>query len=439
MTETLISQTTFDTGEYIFKEGDPGDCAYIIESGMVEITLDRKGQETVIATLSKGDILGEVAIIDRLPRSGSARAVVPTELTEIPLKYFSLKIEESDPTVRMFLRIIMSRYRDLNARLGKVLASLPKLDSETDPENFDSTTSELKDVVSQFNDMQKSIDLAVTKPSEADKQPAYSDDTLEMTRTLVTEEVLLANAIKNKEFVLYYQPIIDLDFYKIVGCEALVRWHHPSGELLTPAGFINQLEKTDLIIELGYWIAQEACEFQKRIFDQFRYDFFVAINLSGKQFNDQLLVPNLSRIIEASGARSNRIEFEVTESLLVANPERASDALHELKETGAKLAIDDFGTGYSSFSYLHRFPLDKLKIDRAFVSSMTRVKKSKQIVKSLINLAHDMEMKVVAEGIEHKEEAEMLRDHRADFGQGYFFSKPISEEEIFQMIRPKKI
>jgi EAL domain-containing protein (putative c-di-GMP-specific phosphodiesterase class I)/CRP-like cAMP-binding protein len=398
--DSIEFQTTFDTDEYLFREGDPGDCAYIIDNGMVEISFDKDGRKLVMATLTKGDILGEIAIIDRLPRTASARAIVPTVVTAIPLDYVSQKIEQSDPTVRMFLRLAMARYRDLNARLGKVFEGLSLGQGDASSDAFDSSTMEMKNVMSQLMDMQKRIDSAVTKPMDSDSSSLFGEKTLEITKLLVTEEKLLKAAMAKKEFRLHYQPIVDLASNRIVGCEALVRWTHPSGELLLPSHFLTQVENSDLIIELGYWIAEEACDFQSRLFTDFQHDLFVAINLSGKQFDDQFLVPSLADIMDKTGARRDRIKFEITESLLIDNPELATQSLHQLKETGAKLAIDDFGTGYSSFSYLYRFPFDTLKIDRVFVGAMSRSEKSNQIVKSLVNLSHDLGMDVVAEGIE---------------------------------------
>lgn len=431
-------QTKFDTDQYIFSEGDAGVCAYIIESGMVEVSLDKDGRKLVMATLTKGEILGEMAIIDRLPRTASARAIVPTVVTAIPLDYVSQKIEKSDPTVRMFLRLVMARYRDLNTRLGQVFEELSLVQDQASSEAYASTTMELKNVVSQFKEMQKRIDSAVTKPSHTDPDSVFGEETLQFTKIVVTEDKLLSEALTKKQFRLYYQPIIELSSSRIVGCEALIRWNHPSGELYMPSRFITQAENSGLIIELGYWIAEEACQFQSRLCNDFHQDLFVSINLSGKQFDDQLLVPTLADIMSRSGASQERIKFEITESLLMDNPELAAQSLHELKETGAKLAIDDFGTGYSSFSYLHRFPFDTLKIDRVFVSAMSRSQKSNQIVKSLVNLSHDLGMDVVAEGIESRHEAKLMRDYSAGFGQGYYFSRPVNETEFVKLIcRPQ--
>ena len=433
-TDITEFQLSFGPDEYIFVQGDPGDCAYIIESGMVEILLEKDERKLVMSTLTKGEILGEMAIFDQLPRSASARAVVPTVVTAIPLEYISQKIEQSDPTVRMFLRIAMTRYRDLNTRLAQVFEELSTAQEEVTNDDWATTTMQLKNVVSQFSEMQKRIDSAVTSPALSDMDIALSEETLTITKQGVTEEKLLSAAIKRNQFCLYYQPIVDLTDNRIAGCEALVRWNHPSGQLLTPASFMEQAESSGLIVDLGYWIAEEACSFQSRLVNDFNQDLFVSVNLSGKQFEDPNLIPRLSDIMRRTGASQEQMKYEITESLLMDNPEIATQSLNQLKDTGAKLAIDDFGTGYSSFSYLHRFPFDTLKIDRVFVNAMARSRKSNQIVKSLVNLSHDLDMDVIAEGIETEEQAELMRDFKTGYGQGYFYSKPVNETEFVKLV-----
>ena len=428
-------QKSFDSGEYIFKEAEPAECVYLIDSGRVEISLERDGRKAVIDTINEGEIFGEMALVDQLPRSASARAIIPTTVTEIPLNYIRQKITQSDPTIRMFLRFFMARYKDLDTRVSEVLETLSLPQAETLVGDDGSKTMELRSLASQLVEMKGRIDTAITKPSEEGHNTPYSEETMEISKVLLTEEMLLRSAIANKEFSLQYQPIIDLVNMRIAGCEALVRWKHPSGELLLPSRFLSQIEKTDLMIELGYWIAEEACRFQNRIFSQLDYDLFVAINLSGKQFDDQLLIQSLDKIIDNTGASRERIKFEITESLLIDNPELATESLNQLSDIGVKLAIDDFGTGYSSFSYLYRFPFDTLKIDRVFVSSMSQSAKSEQIVKSLINLSDNLGIEVVAEGIESERELGMLREYNTAYGQGFYFSKPVNESDFIELLR----
>jgi len=432
--ELFELSTYFDTDEYLFEEGDHGDCAYIIESGAVEVSLDKNGRKLVIATLGEGEVLGEMAIIDKLPRTATARATEPTRAIAIPLEYVEQKIADADPTVRLFLQLIMERYRDMHARLTHVFEGMSPTHHDSSKDSYASTTMELRNVMSQYMDMQKRISTAVNMPAYKSVKPPIGQDSVKNTKIMVTEEKRLKAALVNNEFRLYFQPIIDLAAKKIVGCEGLVRWQRASGKLFPPSRFINQLEKSGLIIDLGYWIAEQACCFQNRLEKEFQKSLFVSINLSGKQFEDQLLIPTLADIMDKSGADREQIKFEITESLLMANPDLASKSLHELKATGAKLAIDDFGTGYSSFSYLHRFPFDTLKIDRAFVSAMARNQKSNEIVRTLVNLSHGLGMDVIAEGIESSQEAILLRDYNTEFGQGNYFSKAVTEADIIKLL-----
>jgi EAL domain-containing protein (putative c-di-GMP-specific phosphodiesterase class I) len=432
--EFIEFSTYFDADEFLFEEGDAGECAYIIESGSVEVSLGKGGRKLVIATLGAGEVLGEMAIIDNFPRTATARAIERTKVTAIPLDYVEQKIENADPTVRLFLLLIMERYRDLLARLTHVFEGMSPFQPDASKEVDATPTLELKNVVAQYMEMQKRINIAVNNPPSKPVKKAFGETTLQDTRILVIEEKRLKSALANDEFQLHYQPIVELASKKIVGCEALVRWQHPSGKLFPPSRFIAQAEDTGLIIDLGYWIAEQTCSFQKRISSESQQPLFVSINLSGKQFEDQLLIPTLADIMDRTGVIREQIKFEITESLLVANPELANKSLNELKETGAKLAIDDFGTGYSSFSYLHRFPFDTLKVDRAFVSAMLRNEKSNEIIKTLVNLSHDLGMDVVAEGIETEREADMLEQYNAEYGQGYYFSRAVTEEELIKLL-----
>ena len=426
--------TFFDTNEYLFKEGDDGDFAYIIESGLVEVSHQRGDRKLVLSNMGEGDVLGEMAVIDKLPRTATAKALEPTRVIAIPLDYIDDKIKAADPTIRLFLRLIMGRYRDTYTRLTHVFEGMSPFDSAPSKETHATTTAELKSIMAQYLDMQQRISTAVNMPAYKEANQPGGEDTLFNTKLLVTEQKSIKAALKNEEFRMHYQPIVELDGEEIIGCEALIRWPDNEGNLILPTEFIPRAEMTGLIIDLGYWIARQACEFQCRLAREFRLPLFVSINLSGKQFEDANLIDSLADIMDEAGVARERIKFEITESLLMDKPEVAGSALHRLKETGAKLAIDDFGTGYSSFSYLHQYPFDTLKIDRSFINGMSKNVKSNEIVKSLINLSHDLGMDVVAEGIETNFEVDMLQQHRTDYGQGFYFSKAVAEEEFIKLL-----
>jgi len=425
--------TYFETDEYLFRQGDNGDYAYIIESGMVEVSHRQGDSKLVLSNLGEGDVLGEMAIIDNLPRTATAQAVEPTRVLAIPLDYISEKIAGTDPVIRLFLKHIMARYRDMQMRFTHIFDGITELDegSAEDTQN----TAVFQSALTQYQDIRDRIANAVKIPAIKYENADFgSEQTLLNTKLLVTQDKSIKSALDDNEFFLLFQPIVDLKSKKIIGCEALVRWEDHDGNKIPPSEFIPRAEATGLIVDLGYWIATKACEFQSRLVQQFFDPLFVSINLSGKQFEDPFLIDSLADIMTKSGVEHDKIKFEITESLLMENPEGAGDALHRLKKTGASLAIDDFGTGYSSFSYLHQFPFDTLKIDRSFVSAMSSNIKSNEIVKTLVHLSHDLGMNVVAEGIENKFEIDMLNHHGSDYGQGYIFSKPVTEKEFIKLL-----
>lgn len=426
--------TYFDTNDFLFEEGDPGDFAYIIESGVVEVFHLRGDRKLVLSTLGEGDVLGEMAIIDKQPRSASAQAKQPTRVIAIPLEYIEEKIADSDPTIRLLLHYIMDRYREMHARFTQVFDGLEELDGTTPTGQQADTTAEYRNVISQYQQMQQRLHTAVNMPAERNNKIQVGEQTLFNTKLHITQDKSIKSALQDDEFLLHFQPIVKLKSNRIIGCEALVRWRDASGTIIPPTDFIPRAEMTGLIVDLGYWIARKACEFQNELARRFIQPIFVNINLSGKQFEDPFLIDSLADIMCKAQVANERIKFEITESLLMESPEIAIDALHRLKKTGAKLAIDDFGTGYSSFSYLHQLPFDTLKIDRTFVSAMSNNVKSTEIIKTLVHLSHDLGMDVVAEGIETKFELDMLRHYGAEFGQGYYFSKGLKAEKMIKLI-----
>ncbi len=248
------------------------------------------------------------------------------------------------------------------------------------------------------------------------------------SRIALEEE--LRKAVENQEFVLYYQPQIDLKSGKLLGCEALIRWQHPVRGLLAPFFFIDTLENNGLIIPVGKWIIWEACrqcaEWNEMGFNHLK----ISINISARQFSDPDLIADIQSAIEKYKIDPSQLEFEVTESLLATDIKHAIELLKSLQQIGLTIAIDDFGTGYSSLNYIKQLPLDKLKVDRAFIKDLPDDNDDKQITAAIIAMAHTLNLKVVAEGIETEPQMQFLQTLGCEIGQGYLFDKPISPQDF---------
>ena len=246
-------------------------------------------------------------------------------------------------------------------------------------------------------------------------------------------EIELRQAVEREEFCVYYQPIISLRTDRIKGFEALVRWHHPARGIVSPLEFISVAEETGLIIPLGLWILRQSCR-QLRSWQNEDASLSISVNLSCKQFKQPDLVERIIEIIRDTKIEPGSLRLEITESHLMEDSETAISILNRLRMHNIKLSMDDFGTGYSSLSYLHRLPIDYLKIDRSFVSQMQINSENREIVRTIILLAKNLNLEVIAEGIETVEQADYLKTLNCDFGQGYLYSKPIDVQQAGTLI-----
>ena len=249
-------------------------------------------------------------------------------------------------------------------------------------------------------------------------------------------ETDLRRALERQEFRNFYQPIVSLASGKIAGFEALLRWEHPTRGLLGPEEFIAVAEETGLIRELGWWNLREAC---RQISDwkanpDADPDLIISVNLSVKQFLQPNLVSDIKGLLRELAFPPESLKLEITESTVMGDPSAAVEMLLQMKALGIRLAIDDFGTGYSSLSYLHRFPLDTLKIDRSFISGMCEGGEGMEIARTIMPLANNLRLDVVAEGVETLEQVAFLRKLRCKFAQGFYFSKPLAAEEAAALL-----
>jgi diguanylate cyclase (GGDEF)-like protein len=265
----------------------------------------------------------------------------------------------------------------------------------------------------------------------------YIADMNERALERLTMENSLRHALERSEFLLYYQPQVDIRTRSITGMEALLRWQHPDFGLVLPSRFISIAEETGLIVPIGEWVLRTACFQNKAWQDAGLPRLHVAVNLSARQFKQPNLVDVVSQTLADSGLESRYLELEITESIAMEHAEETLARLNELKAMGVSISMDDFGTGHSSLSYLKRFPIDTLKIDQSFVQDVLLDSQDAAIAAAITAMARSLKMKVVTEGVETKEQIGFLREHDRDEVQGYYFSHPLPAEAFADLLRIK--
>lgn len=243
----------------------------------------------------------------------------------------------------------------------------------------------------------------------------------------------LRRALEQNQMMLHYQPQLDLVTGKIVGVEALIRWRHPDHGFIPPSEFIPLAEETGLIVPLGKWILQEACKRRKAWLEAGFDEFPIAVNVSVRQFQDEQIIEFIENMLMETGLDAKFLELEITESLM-QNLENSTIILNQLKNLGVLLSVDDFGTGYSSLSYLKHLPIDKIKIDKSFVDDILYHSNQGMMVKTIIDMGLNLKFTVIAEGIESEEQVKFLTENACRIGQGYYYSKPLSSEQLEEFL-----
>ena len=289
-------------------------------------------------------------------------------------------------------------------------------------------------------DVLSDADIAMyrAKASGGSRHVVFEPTMREATQARLALEGDLRRALEHEEFEAYYQPVIHTESGKISGFEALVRWRHPERGLVAPADFVPVAEETGLIIELDRWVLRRACE-QLAAWSALNPDLSLSVNLSSRQFARTDLAPFIAGVLAKTGFEPQRLKLELTESLLMDASTPVGGTLAALRQLGVRLHIDDFGTGYSSLSYLQRFDADVLKVDRSFVTKMLESEDSAELVRTIINMAHNLGMQVVAEGVESKEQFARLRALGCEYAQGYLFSKPVPAAVAEDFLRPEAV
>ncbi len=387
-------------GETILALGELGHCAYIVEQGKVRVE-DRVSSRGGYL-IGPGEMFGEYGIIDEVPHYSTATAEEDSLILVVTQQEIEDKCNAADPMVSLFLNFFMDRCSSLTDR------------HYGSSEKTRRTPSRRSKTVGKI---------------EADRTELVQD-------FQIKEE--LQRALENNEFVLHYQPIISLRGGFTAGFEALVRWDHPDRGLLSPFHFIDIAEKTNMIVPIGEWIFEEACRhvepFNNLAAEGGSPEVFISVNISANQFAVPDIVDRFRQMSRNTNVDTSKVQLEITESVLMEDTSHAKGILHEIKELGFELVLDDFGTGYSSLNYLHQFPIDKLKIDRSFTHAVLNDEDSLEIVRAIAGLAHNLNIEVVAEGIEEREQLSLYRDLDCHYGQGFLISKPLPEDKVYEML-----
>jgi len=394
-----LLRRSFSAGTEIFRYGDMGDCAYIIDEGEIEIVIPLTEERSAVSKLGPGQLFGEMALIDGSKRLGSARASKDTVVRIITSSQILNRLRQSDEIVAFILRITLARYRNL---LNQVRGG----------------------------------ETGHDKPAETSLsgQELANPGSLRAVAKLEYEEEI-KEALDKEEFELFYQPLVELSSGRIGGFEALIRWRSAKRGLVPPKDFIPLAEETGLVVPMCRWALGAAAaavrQFQAAVPDR---RLVVSVNITKHQIDDQETLDIIDRILGAGGLSPEQLKLELTESVLMDDYARTLAWITDLKKRGLRISIDDFGTGYSSLGYLHRFPVDELKIDQSFVGSMLGQPRNMEIVRAVVGLAKGLGLQTVAEGIEEPAQAARLKEIGCTYGQGYLYSRPVEQAAALALL-----
>ena len=398
--------------EVLFRQGELGDAAYVIESGLVEVYSERGDERELIAQLGANEIFGEMALLGDRARTASVKALEPTRLMVVSQKHLSERLENADPMTRHLLRIAVLRCRELLARVRSGHVRLGAL----------------------------SPPALATTPTPGDAEAEARDRNLAFGRLRIEQELRVA--LERGEFHLHYQPIVRVPDASVAGFEALLRWFKPGVGRVPPDEFIPVAEASGLICSIGRWVLQQAvddllvCDDARGAKAAGASPLFMTVNLSARQMEDPELLPALARHAERLRGRNCRLKLEVTESLMIGNVVLMQALIASIRELGMHVVLDDFGTGYCSLSYLHLFEVHTMKLDRSFTRGMVVSEASRKVVSGVAGIAHALGLDIVVEGVESADQAEQASRLNIDFAQGYFFGRPAPIEDALARLAP---
>jgi EAL domain-containing protein (putative c-di-GMP-specific phosphodiesterase class I) len=396
MTEAF-DRVVFGGQEMVFQWGDPGDSAYVIEEGCVEVLTGAGTAQRRIAILTDGAMFGEVALLDRQPRTASVRTLVPTRLIRIDRSHVEELLLRSDSVIQYLMQLLLSRFRSTHDATGQ--------------QHRQNTTSNASSTAST-----DAIDLHKAA-----------------VRTLSLAQNL-SDAIDRQQLELFYQPLIAFDNLAVVGYEALIRWHHPSLGLVRPDEFIQLAEKTGLIHRIGQWVLHRAmadwADLRPYCTDDGEHSPFISINLSAPELAGGDIVQTIQTCLAQHAIDARELRIELTETTVIQNIDAVANSLHRLRDLGVGIALDDFGTGYAGLDYLQSLPFTCLKIDKTFIQQINQSERSVHIIKAALELARSIGMSTIAEGIEDAGIGLQLAALGCSHAQGYHFGKPMPKQHM---------
>lgn len=395
----------YHPGDRIFREGEHGSHAFIIERGTVEITTTRDDRLVRIALLGAGEIFGEMALIDNNVRSATAIAADECELIIIRREQIQTVLRNADLTLKMLLEVLLGRFRSMQSRI-----SVADADSQGQPGDNEGAVSNLR----------RQYMRGYGYGHEPDHQHAI--DRLKFEKEI-------EKAIADRTFVTELQPIVSLADGTVCGYEALIRWHHAERGFIAPTEFIGLAEASLLIRAIDRLVMRSAVQLLKD--GMTGTDHFISVNLSGVSFADGSILRETRAVLSETGIDPTRLRIEITEGVLGENPATLIAILEGFAKLGVRIALDDFGTGWSSLNNLIRFPIHAVKIDRSFVKDMLRKEQGEEIVRAMVGMAHALGMEVIAEGIETIEQLQALWQMRCEFGQGFLLCRPLQPQKAF--------
>ena len=376
---------SFPSGTVIFRQGDAADCAYLIEEGWIEIFTEHDGHRQALALLGVGEIFGEMGVIDGAPRTASATAAENCRLIQVSASQFHDALARSEPFHAELLRKLVQRFRASQAALIEGRRT-PRLESSG--------------VGAGYAELAQQRDIS--------------------------------EALVKGEIEPFLQPIVDLDSGRLRGFEALARWRCARRGVVPPFEFLPLAERTGLIRLIDLAVAERALGIIAGMSDGNGGGPFVSLNFSAWHFRDDGLVAGLKTMLLASKVPPERVRVELTETVMIEDPDMAERNMTALSALGVHMALDDFGAGYSSMSVLARMPIDVLKIDRSLVQDILRPGRPRSVFRAIMGLAEDIGMQVVAEGIEDEATRQALLDLGCRHGQGYLFGRPLPADEAIK-------